>query len=346
MAIGEAVGGILGGILGNNAAKMDRRHQKDTINQMVQEYTRIGYPPDYARALILQEFQQTGQYTPELEADLNASMAESEVNKIEEDPSLRKAQLGVLSSMQDRAKVGLSAEDRASLNQVRGEVQRDAEAKRQQVLQQMQARGMGGSGAALIAQLQAGQDAQNLASQQSDNLMSQAQSKALQAIGQSSDMASNLRGQDFQTAKAKAGALDERNRFLQENSIARQRSNVGALNEAQQANLKEQQGVADANVRQSNEEKQRQAVAKQQQYRDKLNYAAGITGQQSAQAKFYGDTANAKVQANKDMGKGAGGLAESIATYAMSDETKKENIDESGDEGQKFMDRISTKFRK
>ena len=31
MAIGEALGGVIGGFLGDNAAKMDRAHQKDAM---------------------------------------------------------------------------------------------------------------------------------------------------------------------------------------------------------------------------------------------------------------------------------------------------------------------------
>ena len=38
MAIGEAIGGIVGGILGGNAAKMDRRKQKEMMKKMVAEY--------------------------------------------------------------------------------------------------------------------------------------------------------------------------------------------------------------------------------------------------------------------------------------------------------------------
>lgn len=348
MALLEAAGGILGGILGNNAAKMDRRKQKQAINDAVAIFDKIGMPPDLSKELILKEFERQGVYTPELEEDLNSTFAESEQGKIQEDPGLRDAQVKALSDMQKRSKVGLSAEDRASLNQVRGEVQRDAEAKRQQVLQQMQARGMGGSGSALVAQLQAGQDAQNLASSESDNIMAQAQQRALQALGQSSDMAGNLRGQDFNVNQAKASALDERNRFLAENSISRQQRNVTNLNQAQLSNLQEQQRIADANAMQANAEKQRQVDAQRSQYDQKLKFAAGKSGQLAELATYHGDTANQKAQAQKDMGAGIGGMvgegAKQIA-MAMSDETKKQNIDESGDEIQMFMDRISKKFR-
>lgn len=310
MALGEALGGIIGGILGNNAAKSDRSNAKDAMKQAAAIYDQIGLPPDVSKELILKEFQRVGMYTPELEQDLNDTFAESEVGKIQEDPSLRKAQVEALSSMQNRAKVGLSAEDRAALNQVRNEVQRDAEAKRQQVLQQMQSRGMGGSGASLVAQLQAGQDAQNLASQQSDTQMAQAQSRALEALKSSSDMASQARGQDFSVNQAKANAIDERNRFLAENSISRQQRNVSNLNSAQLANLQEQQRIADANAQLANAEKQRQAGAQSDQYNQKLGWASGKSGQLTQLGNYLGDLGNQKAQAQVAMGKGAGGLVD------------------------------------
>jgi hypothetical protein len=313
MAIGEALGGIVGGVLGNNAAKMDRRHQKDMMKSMVEEYNKLGYPPDYSKALVLQELQRQGVYTPEMEQDLNDSIAESAMGQLTEDPNLLDAQKSALASLQNRAKVGLSAEDRAALNQVRSEVQRDSEAKRQQILQQMQSQGMGGSGASLMAQLQSAQGASDQASAASDSLMSQAQQRALQALSESGAMASGMRNQDFSVNSAKASALDERNRFLAENSINRQQRNVGSMNQAQRLNLDEQQRIADANAQMQNAEKQRQATAQQQTYQDKLKFVAGKTGQQQSLADFYGNTANAKAQAQVNMGKGIGGLGDSAA---------------------------------
>lgn len=303
---------IVGGLVGNLMSQGDRSAQKKAMKQAYAELQKVGYPPDLSKELIVKEFERQGVYTPEIEEDLNSSMPESETGKIKEDTELREAQKQALSAMQQRAKVGLSAEDRAALNQVRSEVQRDAEAKRQQVLQQMQARGMGGSGAALVAQLQAGQDAQNLASQQSDQVMAQAQQRALQALGQSSDMASQVRGQDFNVNQARAQALDERNRFLQENSIARQRQNVQTLNEAQRANLAEQQRIAEANITRQREEQLRQTQEKGNLYDRSLDYgqskANALNGLASAAGQRAANTAASYGQMGTGLGTAAGAL--------------------------------------
>lgn len=347
-------GPIVGGLVGNLMSQKDRSAQKKAMKQALAELQAVGYPPDLSKEIIYQQFQQVGILTPQLEEDLNDSIPESEVSKISEDSSLREAQVKALADMQKRAKVGLSAEDRASLNQVRNEVQRDAEAKRQQVLNSMASRGMGGSGAELIAQLQSGQDAQNLASQQSDTLMGQAQSKALQALGQSADMATNVRGQDFSNAQTKASALDERNRFLAENSIARQQNNVSALNQAQLVNLQEQQRVADANAQLYNQEKLRQNQEKGSLYDRSLGYGQAKANAQLGQAGYYGQQAANTAQSFGQMGAGLGSAAGAIGSAdkdsnfgkMFSDEDLKTDITFDDAEVQAFMDRISKKFIK
>lgn len=344
---------IVGGLVGNVMAQKDKAAQKKAMKQALAELESVGLPPDLSKEIIYQKFEQVGIMTPQLEEDLNDSIAESEQAKIKEDPELRKAQIQALSSMQNRAKVGLSAEDRAALNQVRNEVQRDAEAKRQQVLQQMQARGMGGSGASLVAQLQAGQDAQNLASQQSDTQMAQAQQRALQALGQSSDMASQMRGQDFDVNQAKAAAIDERNRFLAENSIARQQRNVSTLNQAQLANLQEQQRVADANAQLYNQEKQRQVQEQGSLYDRTLGYKQAKASALTGQAQYHGQQAANTAQSFGQMGAGVGSAAGAIGSadkgsafgQMFSDEDVKENVDESGKEVNSFLERIAKKYK-
>jgi hypothetical protein len=311
MALGEALGGLVGGILGSNAAKMDRSHAKQAMRDAMKVYEQLGFPPDLSKELIVEELQRQGIYTPELEQDLSDSFAESELGKISEDPTLRNAQLKALASMQQRAKVGLSAEDRAALNQVRQEVQRDAEAKRQQIMQNMAARGQGGSGAELAAQLQAGQAAADQAAAGSDTLMAQAQQRALQALGQSADLAGGIRGQDFGVNQARAQAIDERNRFLAENSIARQQSNINRLNQAQQLNLSEQQRLHEANIANRRAEAERQVAEQGRKYDRGLSYAAGKSGQSKALSDFYSQQASDKAAAQVAMGKGVGGIVDS-----------------------------------
>lgn len=304
LAAGMVAAPIVGGLVGNMMAQKDKAAQKKAMKAALAELEAVGMPPDLSKEIIVEELQRQGVYTPELEQEIN--VAESEYRQIKEDPELQKAQLKALSGLQDRAKVGLSAEDRASLNQVRQEVQRDAEAKRQQVLQQMQARGMGGSGAELIAQLQAGQAGAELASQQSDTLMAQAQQRALDALGRSGQMAGEMQQAQFGREAQIAQAIDERNRFMAENSIARQQRNVASLNQAQAANLAEQQRLHEANIAARRAEAERQSAEQGSQWDRKLGLAGAKSNVLTGQANTYGQQAQSTAQGYSQMGSGVG----------------------------------------
>ena len=353
MAIASVAAPVIGGIMGGGAAAKDRAQQKKMIKRALEELEKVGVPPDLSGPLLLKEFERAGVYSPELEEDLSSSMQESQVAKITEDPALKAAQMQALTSMQQRAKVGLSAEDRAALNQVRSEVQRDSEAKRQQIMQTMQARGQGGGGADLMAQLQSAQGAADQAAAGSDTLMAQAQQRALEALGQSGRMAGDVRAQDFGVEETKARALDERNRFLAENTISRQTRNVGSLNQAQELNLAEQQRISAANTAQYNAELQRQNQAKRDLYQDKLDLAKAKSAAQVGAASAAGEraaaTASQYAGVGSAIGTGLGGMAQmqnnkEVAAIKASDENLKENIDYSDDEVQAWLDSLSLKI--
>lgn len=356
MAAAAVAAPIIAGMIANAKNQKDRAAAKSAMKDSLKKLEEVGMPPDLSQALILKEYERAGIYTPELEQDLNDSIAESSVGAIKEDPALREAQTTALQSMQQRGKVGLSAEDRAALNQVRSQVQTDSEAKRQQILQQMQSRGMGGSGAELMAQLSSSQGAADQAAAGSDTLMAQAQQRAMEALGKSSDMAGSLRGQDFDVESTKAKALDERNRFLAENSIGRQQRNVGALNQAQMLNLEEQQRIADANVNQANLEAQRQSAEKGKQWDRKLNQAGGKATADQAMAQYYTGqaqrTSDQYVGAGNAVATGVGGYANMQAAdknaaldrqAKYSDENLKNDIEYTDEDVQEWLDGLSLK---
>ena len=281
-AAAGAASAVVGGVVGNIMSSGDRAEQRARMKAALNELKKVGLPPDLSAPLILRELQRQGVYTPELEQDLSDSF--KEVKLIEEDETLKDAQRQALSMMQQRGRVGLSAEDRAALAEVRTNLERDSQAKAQQIMQQFQARGQGGMGAELASLLQSGQSQAEQASQASMSLMSQAQQRALEAVRQSADIASGMRSQDYNVNAANTAAQNERNRFLAENSIARQRSNVGMLNQAQQLNLAEQQRIADYNAQLANTEQARQRQEKGSYWDRKLGYGQAMAAAQLGQA--------------------------------------------------------------
>lgn len=337
-AVIGAAGSIIGAGLGYLSAENARKDQKAAIKKAMAELEAVGYPPDLSKEIIYQQFEQAGILTPELEQDLSDSFAEVKI--IKENPELRQSQLQALSQMKERAQVGLSAEDRAGLNQVRNEVQRDSEAKRQQIMQQMAARGQGGSGAELMMQLQAAQGASDQAAAGSDTLMAQAQQRALQALAQSADMASGIRSQDLNVETNNNAAINERNRFLAQNSIGRQTSNVNRLNAAQQSNLTEQQRIKDMNTAMTNEEKLRQIKEQGNLYDRSLGYAQAKSNAQMGQAAAARQSAQDTQSMFSQIGAGLGKAGAAAYQGGMFDGPK---VDAAGGTTQASKDYLSGK---
>lgn len=304
MAAAAVAGPIVGGLVGNLMSQGDKKKQQKMMKQALAELEAVGYPPDLSKAMVVEELQRQGIYTPELQQEID--VAESEMGKITEDQSLRDAQKQALAMMQQRAQVGLGAEDRAALNEIRRQVQSDAEAKRQQIMQTMAARGQAGGGADLMAQLQASQGAADQAAAGSDAIMAQAQQRALEALGRSGQMAGEVRSQDFGVASARAQALDERNRFLAQNAVARQASNVGALNEAQRLNLSEQQRLHEQNIANRRAEAERQTREQGSLFDRQLGLAGAKAGALTGQANFYGQQAANTQQQMAGIGQAVG----------------------------------------
>lgn len=303
-AIAAVAAPIVGGLIGNMMGSKDRKQQSAMMQKALQELEAVGLPPDISKRVVMEEFQQVGILTPELEQDIE--LASSQVAGITEDPSVRQAQVDALNMLQERGRAGLGPEERAAFNQFRSEVQRDSEAKRQQVLTDMASRGMAGSGSELIASLQAGQSAADRASEEGDRLAAAASQNALQAMVQSGQMAGTLRNADLDVANLKAGAADQFNleKFNQANM--RQTRNVDRGNQAQQYNLGEKQRVADTNISQENTERQRMNQAELDVYNAKLDRAKAMSGQYQTQANFSGQNAAQKAQMGASIGSGVG----------------------------------------
>ena len=304
---------ILGGVVGNIMSSGDRAEQRKRMKMALEELKKVGMPPDLSAPLILKELQRQGAYTPELEKDLSDSFAELKL--VTEDQTLKDAQRQALSMMQNQGQVGLSAQDRAAISQVRNQLERDSQAKSQQIMQQFLARGQGGAGAELSALLQSGQSNAEQASQASMSLMNQAQQRALEAVRQSADIASGMRSQDYNVNSTNTAQQNERNRFLAENSITRQRANIGTTNEQLRLNLAEQQRISDYNKQLANTEQARQRTEKGSFWDRNLNYGNAMASAQMGQAAQAGQQAANTANMYANIGGAVGG---GITAYGQS----------------------------
>ena len=306
--IGGAIGGIIGGLAGNSIASGDFSTARGAADQAYQEMLAIGVPPETAKPLVLQKFQQAGQLTPQLEQYIN--QGPSAVAGISEDPALKQRQMSALNLITQRSTGGLDAGDRQKLNEMQNQVAKDQEAKQQQIIQQYQQRGMGGAGAELAAALQQSQAGANQSSAEGDKIAALASQNALQAALQSGQLAGNIRTQDFNVADTKASAQDQMNRFNIQNQQAAQQRNIASQNQAQQYNLTNAQNLSNANTGMTNEETARQNQAKVDDWNNQIKRARLRSGTYQEKSNDFQNrgqrTANQYATIGSALGQGIG----------------------------------------
>lgn len=300
LAAGSSLGSSAIGAAQAQAQRDQALALQSSANDIIQ---RTGLPPDIASQIALQQYQNAGKLTPQMEQAL--SLGPSNVAGIKEDPGLKQAQMSALQSLQQRGQTGLSPEDRASLNQTRNTINTDAEGKRQQIMQNFAARGQGGSGSELAAALQSSSQAQNQASEQGDRLAGLSSQRALESMVASGQLGGQVRSQDFNIANTKAQAQDAINRFNQQNSQSVSNANTGISNNAQQYNLANSQRLSDLNTGVANQQNMAKASAQQSYWNNLLNYNQSKANALGGFANQLNTNANQTAQQYNNMGAGA-----------------------------------------
>lgn len=241
---------------------------------------------------------------------------------ISTDPRLQQAQYDALQSLQDISDSGgLTASDRAKLGQIATDEQTQARGAREAILQNMEARGAGGSGASLLAQLQNSQDAASRQSQRDLDVAGMAQDRALQAIQAAGAMGGQMQQTSFNQQAEQAKAQDAINAFNAQNMNQIGLANTQANNAAQQANLAEKQRIADANAATRNTQQQYNKSLAQQDFENRYKKAGGTAAAYQNQAQQF----NTAGQQNMNL-VGSGIQAGATAAAAASDERVKEDI--------------------
>ena len=304
-------GGIIGGSAQRDAATQAGDAQKAALSAYFDKLDKVGMPPDQSALLILDQYQQAGLLTPQLEQAIADSA--NEFNNIKRNESARQQQINALRQMSQYGRAGLTPDEAAEMRKSRQGVQQDLEAKQQQIIQNLAARGQGGAGAEIAARLGASQAAADRQSEESDRVSSMAQQRALQALISQSSMAQQLRGQDYSEDAARAEAENQMKRFNKENQIGWQQRNVGAQNYAQEFNLRNLQRIKDTNVEQSNIEKYKQLDRQRQNWLDKLTYARSYAQPLQAYGDAAADQARGEQKALGSMwSEGLGGAAKGM----------------------------------
>lgn len=222
----------------------------------------------------------------------------SAMNGISTDPRMREAQFDALASLQDISdQGGFTGIDRANLGRIATEEGTRSRGARDAILQNMEARGMGGSGASLLAQLQNAQDSASREYQRDLDVSAMAQQRALESLMQAGQMGGQMQAQDFNQQAQIAQQNDAISRFNAQNQQNVAAQNVGTRNLAQAQNLQERQRIADANMGTRNQQQQYNKGLPQQQFSNamaKAGAAGGALSQMGSNVMSgqMGDSAN------------------------------------------------------
>jgi hypothetical protein len=292
MALGDLLGGLLGGSAGKSEMEKATQLQRDAIARL----EAIGIPTIEAQRIALE----TPQLVDLLEAEV---LGPSAMEEVRVDPRLRQAQMSALEQMSGLADQGLGAEDRAAFNELRRAAAGQAQAQAQSVLQNAAAQGTLDSGAALAAQLAAGQSSADRMSQEGDRLAAQAAAARRQALMSKADMASQLGQQNFSQQAAAAQARDAISQFNTQN-----RQNVAGTN------LANRQAIENQRAATRNQQEMYNKGLLQQDFQNRMAKATGVTGQMGNLANAYAQQGQAAAQGQANMTTGLLGTAASLGS--------------------------------
>lgn len=246
--------------------------------------------PDIAdMQLQLETLVQQGILTPE-QAQVYAQDP-SAMAGISTDPRLQAAQYDALASLQDISDSGgMTAADKANLSRIATDEATKSRGSREAILQNMEARGAGGSGASMLAQLQNSQDAASRQSQRDLDVAGMAQSRALQALQGAGSLGGQMQQTSFNQQAQQAGAQDAINQFNTQNRNQLGLANTQAKNQAAAQNLSEKQRIADAGVNTRNQQQANNKSLLQQDFENRYRKAGGQAAALNNQANQFNQT--------------------------------------------------------
>lgn len=306
-----------GGFIGMQEGGKQAHRASRSLNEALNAFRHIDVPTieDQELNLLLPEYM--GDYQAQMEDAVG--LGPSAMEGVEVDPRLMDAQMGALEQISQMGETGLLPGERAALNQARRGAANEAQAKSAQLMDEYARRGMGGSGAELAARLQAGQSSADRMSQENDRVLQMAQERALGAIGQKANMASNISNQQFGQQADVAKAKDYISQFNAQNQQSVQQRNVANTNQGNMRNLTERQRVGEAGTGTKNQQQIHNKGLQQQQFQNQMARAQGIASGHTNIASNQMSNARNTAQMYSNMGQG-------VDAMFLSDVRAKEKI--------------------
>jgi len=319
-AIGAGVGAVVGGLssyFGSKSASKKAKAAEAEARRLYEEqrqmWMSLGLPDKEASMYALENLTSAGVLVPESEKDLG--QLQSQMEDIQGDPRLKQAQMDALASIQARSQ-GLTPEDLIQIRKTRQDISGQLANQDANIVQNLQQRGMGGSGVELAMRQAGGQRALAQASDDADSLAAMQYNARMQALQQAGAMAGSMGQQEFAQDAQKAAAMDAMSRFNMDNQMGRQQRNVAGRNMAQAANQANEQRIRDANTGFRHDEAKNKANWGQQNFLNQVMKLQGATGQTGNFAKLISDSGANKAANETAMYNAFGDAFKGVATAA------------------------------
>jgi hypothetical protein len=312
--LGGIIGGagsLLGGLFGASAQDRATEQQMRMMQQMKAELDAIPLPE--LKAAKLEEYKQTGLLTPQMEQVINAGP--SALEDITVDPRLRNAQYKALDELSNISDAGYTVEEQAAMQKILDQVNAQEQGQRGALMQNMQSRGLSGSGIELANNLSNIQGGSDRAAEQGLNVAANAQARKMAALGQLANLGAGMEKTQWGEQSDVANAKDLINKFNIQNQIGTQQRNVASGNAAQQYNLGNAQQLSNANTDIRNTMAQQPNALAQQKYNNQIAKYGQQAGVNQGISNLYGQQGQNQASAALGIGRGIGTAANAIGSY-------------------------------
>lgn len=309
MAWLAAIPAIAGAVSGSQAAQSSAKAAKNAQKNALAQFSGVDVPDVADQQIFNDLLTNAGTMDPALQQALQ--LGPSAMEGISTDPRLKQAQMQALQQLSGISETGMSPADQASFELARRGAAQENQAMQGQILQNMQARGQGGSGAELISRLTGAQKSADSMQAAQLEQAKQQQAARMQALNQVGALSGQMQNQDFNQSSQIAQAKDLISKYNAQNQQNTNNSNVAAQNAAQLQNLQNQQALNNQNTGLRNQQQQYNKNLVQQNFNNQMAKAGGMAGQYNGIAQTNNQQAANTAAMYGQIGQGVGTAAAS-----------------------------------
>lgn len=325
MSVLSGLANIVGGIIGGNAAQSEMQRAEDLLNAGIKRIEGLQVP-DLTKDLLLQQFMETGDYSPQHLENLVDKFAPAAL--ITEPPENRLRQLDTYAQVKQVTLSGLSPQDRLGIEEIRKKAAQDVMSQIASGESTFKQRGQFGSGQQYAGQLSASQGAASRASSEGMEIAAKAMQNKQNALQNMIGLGENIRQQDLSLAERNQQAINE-HRLFSNKYMSERSGNIWAnKNKLASEQRGYKQDLNRANTEMANAETRRKG------YEAPMKMFDMLMGKEKARANLEGSLADvhigrgqAKAQMWSDIASGVGKMVDPLSDYLKSsggDDKKKE----------------------